>query len=116
MGLSIQDYLKKINSRVSLLDCLSLLVTMFFLLGFSFYLYQQKVSNRIPVSYSAASNGFSGEESSYDSRPFGSSKGKTYTFSWCQGSAMILAKNKVYFKNEADAEFKGISLSKLCQK
>ena len=116
MGLSIQDYLKKINSRISLLDCLSLLVTMFFLLGFSLYLYQQKVSHRIPVSYGVASDGFSGEESWYDPRPFGSNKGKTYTFMWCQGASMILDKNKIYFENESAAIVRGRTLSKLCQK
>jgi hypothetical protein len=53
---------------------------------------------------------------SNDIRPFGSAKGKTYTFSWCQGSTRISSKNKIYFGSEEEAKGVGRRLSKLCKK
>ncbi len=51
MGTSIQDYLKKINSRVTIIDILSILLSTLILIGFLFYI-QDKTSNfKIPVSY-----------------------------------------------------------------
>jgi hypothetical protein len=49
-------------------------------------------------------------------KPFGSRKGKTYTFSWCSGSGNIKPENKIYFSSQADAESKGRTLSKLCKR
>ncbi len=119
MGNSIQDYLKKINSRLTLLDCVSLLITCLLLLGFLGYLYLQKEKNSIPVIYRA----YSGEKSdnknvntTEEYRPFASKYGKTYTFSWCSGSGVISEKNKLYFETESEAQKSGRTLSKLCKK
>lgn len=119
MGNSIQDYLKKINSRLTWVDCLSLLVTSLFLLGFLGYLYRDKGNNDNAVEYrvfnsAVRSNG--NEQIFQDIRPFGSKFGKTYTFSWCQGSSMIDEKNKQYFASEEEAKRTGRKLSKLCEK
>ena len=115
MGSSIQDYAKKINSRLTIFDCVSLLVTTVFLLCFLAYLYLEQKANDVPVSYIVGN-----EEivslSGAGSKPFGSKNGKTYTFSWCSGSARISVKNKIYFTNEAEAKNSGRTLSKLCIK
>jgi hypothetical protein len=115
MGSSIQDYAKKINSKLTIFDCISLLITTVFLLCFLVYLYIEQKASNIPVSYILGKDekvAASGAES----KPFGSKSGKTYTFSWCMGNTRILEKNKVYFVNEAEAQHGGRTLSKLCTK
>lgn len=116
MGSSIQDYAKKINSRLTLLDCLSLFVTTLFIALFALFLFKQQESKSIPVSYLQYSGKEPTDSPEEDSRPFGSINGKTYTFSWCQNSSRTLVKNRVYFATELAAEQKGRTLSKLCQK
>jgi hypothetical protein len=122
MGLSIQDYLKKINSSLSAADCISLLITMLFLGSFLIYLKMEHAKTSIPLSYTVGTStdsiahGEGRPSDSQDSRPFGSSKGKTYTFSWCQGANRILVKNRVYFGSEEEAKQSGRTLSKLCSK
>jgi hypothetical protein len=115
MGSSIQDYAQKINSRLTFFDCISLLVTMVFLISLLLYLYLAKKEGGIPVSYNVA-NDTNGILQSNDARPFGSVSGKTYTFSWCMGSNRISPKNLVYFLSEEDAIRSGRTLSKLCNK
>ncbi len=112
---SIQDFLKIINSRLTGLDIVSILVTVVFLSCFAIYLHEKREGLNIPVSYISKT---SGEVMGYstDSRPFASVNGKTYTFSWCGGSSNISAKNKVYFESEVAAQNSGRTLSKLCQK
>ena len=114
MWLSIQEIIKKINSRLSYLDCLSILSTTLFLVFLAFYLQIKSESLQKPVIYRA----FSGpvETSSKDTKPFGSKNGTTYTFSWCQNSGQTKEMNKVYFKSAQEAEKAGRTLSKLCQK
>jgi hypothetical protein len=116
MGFSIQDYAKKINSRLSWLDCLSLLVTMLFLVAFLIFLYVQEAKNTLPVSYIVQDGEVATSSVVQDSQPFGSKKGKTYTFSWCRNSSVISDKNKIYYKDEAEALRAGKVLSKFCQK
>lgn len=116
MGFSIQDYLKKINSWLTRLNCLSLLVTTLSLLFFLVFLYQQQKEENIPISYIRADNKETMVLTKEDSHPFGSINGKTYTFSWCQNSSMILNKNRIYFATEQGAKQSGRVLSKLCQK
>ena len=122
MGLSIQDYLKKINSSLTRADCISLLITMLFLVSFLVYLKIENVKTSVPLSYVVGTSPDSVSldkertSDSQDPRPFGSSKGKTYTFSWCQGATRILAKNRIYFSTEEEAKSSGRILSKLCQK
>ena len=119
---SIQEYGKKINSRITGLDILSLLVTMLSLgvlygvILHSKELYATKViytegSGIISSHNSGVSNG-----SQHDARPFGSKKGTTYTFSWCTRSGAIRDINKIYFVNEEEAKRSGRTLSKLCKK
>ena len=114
---SIQDYCRKINSRLTGFDILSLFVTVFFILALVLVIQYQRLGKIEKVVYKEA------ETAPQDSivinnegRPFGSTKGKTYTFSWCSGSKNISAKNKIYFSSQADAEKSGRTLSKLCRK
>lgn len=114
MWISIQEIIKKINSKLSYLDCLSILCTTLFLVFLAFYLQIKSQSLRKPVIYRA----FSGpaETRSRDTQPFGSKSGTTYTFSWCQNAGQTKEANKVYFKSAREAEKAGRTLSKLCQK
>jgi hypothetical protein len=118
MGSSIQDYLKKINSRISLFDLVSLSVTLLFLCGFCVFLLVKQSSSQTPVTYVTQAFSEAKDISSQESNnlPFGSKHGKTYTFSWCQGARRILEKNKVYFAGEAEAKNSGRTLSKTCSK
>lgn len=106
MGSSIQDYAKKINSRLSFWDILSVFITTLALAIFAIFLYIKKESENIPVSYisNSENNSIVGKA---DSRPFASVNGKTYTFSWCGGSNNISEKNKIYFIDEQSAKIAG---------
>lgn len=112
---SIQEYLKRINSRISLITFISLFVTILILLRFIVYILNHKQYPDMSVSYSKKEIQNSNVKIG-DSRPFASINGKTYTFDWCQGANMISEKNKIYFSDETFAEKTGRTLSKLCQK
>lgn len=116
MGHSIQDYLKKINSNLSLSDTVSIGVTALFLLFLSLYFSILFEKRRVPVTYRPSSASSAGENARADARPFGSKSGTTYTYSWCQGSDRIKEANKIYYASATSAENSGRSLSKLCQK
>ena len=111
---SIQEYLKIINSRLTKLNCMSLLVTTICLALFTLYLYLDKNAENTAVSYVQNESKFNTNTS--DSRPFASISGQTYTFSWCKGANNIILKNRLYFANEQEAKNSGRFLSKLCQK
>ena len=113
MGYSIQEYLKKINSRLTLLDCVSFLITVIFLVIFAMYLYTEKTKANIPVSYIKVDDK-NIKTVNTEARPFASVNGETYTFSWCQGANVITDKNKIYFPTETEAIVSGRKLSKLC--
>jgi hypothetical protein len=114
MGNSIQDYLKKINSRLSVFDAVSVVVTAVFLVILSVYLSWLFMLRQKPVTYT---KGAAEERGSVgDSRPFGSRYGITYTYSWCQGNDRIKPENKVFFATIEEAESSGRTLSKLCAK
>lgn len=112
IGHSIQEYLKRINSSLTNLNCISILATTLCLIGFTGYLYYEKAVSDIPVSYIPHNSQNVTQNS--DPRPFASIDGKTYTFFWCQNSGII--KNRIYFNNEESAQKSGRTLSKLCQK
>ncbi len=115
MGNSIQDYAKKINSKITIFDIGSLLAVLIFIGIYSFYVINENKKNDIPVSYIKGNvSDFSYKKE--DVRPFASIHGETYTFLWCQGSSRISEKNRVYFENEEQAKAKGLRLSKLCGK
>jgi hypothetical protein len=122
MGHSIQEYLKKINRKLTFIDILSLFITLCALIVLFLVISHKQSVSRVPVVYkeavedAAASNISGGEQAAPGGRPFASSNGKTYTFSWCQRSNMIAAKNKIYFSSEQEAKNSGRTLSKLCQK
>ena len=112
---SIQEYCKKINSRLSLSDILSLFITAMFLLVSVVYMTVVQEKNRYPVIYKEGGEVVGMETATTtNSKPFGSRKGKTYTFSWCRGAGVIRPSNKVYFKDEEEAQRSGRVLSKLC--
>lgn len=112
MGNSIQDYLKKINSSITIPDVLSLFATLVILSGTLLYA-KVTAPDPLPVRYIY---GELNTSETGENLPFGSKSGKTYTYSWCGGSSSILPKNKVYFTSEQDAIAKGRILSKLCGK
>ena len=115
MGLSIQDYAKKINSRISGTGIISLLITALFLaLLLTFLAIHTKSDTR--VVYIEAPYSTTTPDVSTTGKPFASSKGKTYTFDWCSGSSVISAKNKIYFASEDEAKSTGRTISKLCKK
>ena len=122
MGLSIQDYLKKINSWLTSTDIVSLFMTCVTIVVFTGYIFHTQREDSQSVIYRENSqNNISQEDQSSvidssDIRPFGSAKGKTYTFSWCQGSTRISNKNKIYFGSEDEAKGAGRTLSKLCKR
>lgn len=114
---SIQEYLKKINSVISIVDCISILISTLSILSFLLFLYIKNESSSVPTTYTSSEvNGGQSSNENYESRPFASKNGKTYTFSWCQGSSVIAVKNKIYFDDESSAQNSGRTLSKLCQK
>jgi hypothetical protein len=112
MNTIIQEYLKKINSKISLVDIYSILITTLFILGFIVYLYISKIES--PVTYIKSNE--EPKTLTNNSLPFASVNGNTYTFAWCQGANVIKIKNRIYFTNENGAQQSGRSLSKLCQK
>jgi hypothetical protein len=110
MGSSIQEYLKKINSRLSFVDCLSLAITAICIALFACFLVLKEKRESLPVTYISGGK----QEETQDIRPFASKNGITYTFSWCQGAGMIKPSNRVYFSNEEEAKRTGRVLSKFC--
>ena len=113
MGHSIQEYLKKINSKLTTYDCLSVSITLLFLIMFAVYIFIWEKETNIPVSYivDSSDNMLKNKE---EDRPFASTNGKTYTFSWCRGESRISDKNKIFFSSENEAKNSGRTLSRLC--
>lgn len=112
---SIQEYLKKINSRLSYLDCVSIGITMIILATFVIYIKNTEKNMKKPLLY-IENKDIANQERASKTGIFGSVYGKTYTFSWCQGASRILEKNKIYFTSQEEAARSGRSLSKLCSK
>ena len=118
MGHSIQEYCKKINRQLTFIDIGSLLLTLSVTVGLVAYISNEQKRKKVEVVYhevKTESSKVSGEKD-VSSKPFGSKKGKTYTFTWCQGANKILPVNKIYFASPEEAERSGRTLSKLCKK
>lgn len=116
---SIQDYCKKINRRITVIQIVSLSVTLLVLIGLLLFLKVERKRTIAEVVYTESETGQNEETNALPSqnpRPFGSKNGKTYTFSWCQGSTRISPKNKIYFSSAVVAQQQGRTLSKLCKK
>ena len=115
---SIQDYLIKINSRVHIYDIVSLSLLVLILSAFSLYLYDIRLHNDrgITISYKDNQNSLIVIPQQIESRPFGSTSGTTYTYTWCSGSSRTLARNRIYFASEDEAKNSGRTLSRLCSK
>lgn len=111
MGSSIQQTLQKINSHITFSVIASLSISAAVLAGFIIYLYQT-TNHTQDIEYREYGNALAPVET----RPFGSITSKIYTYSWCQGADAIKSSNKIYFKDDRDAERKGRTLSKLCEK
>ena len=118
MGISIQDYLRKINSRLTWFDIISLSLSLLVLGLTVAFLQMKESSNMKEIIYKKGSYDISISEEGSDKgdKPFGSRKGKTYTFSWCKGGRVIKESNKIYFGSEEEAKSTGRTLSKLCKK
>ena len=113
MWRSIPEILKRINSRLSAYDVISLAVMAIVLGSVALVIRIERQNEVLPVIY--RQNGqVLGIQA--DSRPFASKSGKTYTYSWCSGSTQIKPANKIYFANEGEAIASGRTLSKLCTK
>lgn len=111
---SIQEIAKKINSRLTIYDNMSLGVAALLLTVLAIWMTISVEKANVPISYMEAEGSVLGD--STDHRPFASMHGPTYTFSWCQGADVILQKNRIYFKDAEEAEKSGRTLSKLCQR
>lgn len=110
----IQDFVKRINSTISLSHIFSLLVTFIVLLGFFVYIHQKKDSLASLLTYTEGEESVNKDTGDL-SQLFASKNGKTYTYSWCSGASRILDKNKIYFATEEDAKRTGRTLSKNCK-
>ena len=115
MERSIQEYLKKINSRLTLYDCFSILAVICVLTGMILYFFLRARSSSQGVSYIVGSSDSSKAAETSSGKPFASINGKTYTYSWCRGQERIVEKNKIFFASEVEAKNSGRVLSKLCQ-
>jgi hypothetical protein len=119
---SIQDNLKKINSAISYTIIISLFVGLLGITCAIWYISNVKLKNVKGIVYtSSVTEQLSGStikaiEGVKDKAPFGSKSGKTYTFSWCQGSSRIKEVNKIYYTTEEEAKRSGRTLSKLCKR
>jgi hypothetical protein len=110
---SIQEIGKKINSKLSVYDCVALSLIAIVFLCLAIHIHEERLSEKKPVLYrESATQQVLGAQA--DSRPFGSKTGTTYTYSWCSGASQIKPANKVYFAGGAEAEKSGRTLSKLC--
>ena len=118
MGLSIQEYCKKINRELTFVDIGSIFLTLIFLALLVIVINTKRGATISPVIYKEADRVDSQElsQNGDTGKPFASKSGKTYTFEWCQGSSRISSKNKIYFSSLAEAEASGRTLSKLCKK
>ena len=122
MGSSIQEYCKKINSAITINDIVSLFLTCLFLSGLTVVIHHRQSLSVKEVIYQEATDKSTDTDVTpigtdiSDTRPFGSIHGKTYTFSWCQGSKRILQKNRVYFVSATEADQSHRTLSLLCKK
>lgn len=113
MEKSIPEYLKKINSQISLADLSSLLFTVLIMFVLLIFLRNSKEASTLPLVYHENHQPLTYSDKG---QLFGSRNGKTYTYSWCGGASAIKDANKIYFKNEADAMASGRTLSKLCNR
>ena len=112
---SIQEYCKKINSRLTYFDIISISLIVSGIIFLSLYFQYSERKKYTDVIYQEGKN--LGLDVQKDrGLPFGSKTGKTYTFFWCQGSSRIKETNKIIFSNEEEASKAGRTLSKLCQK
>lgn len=109
----IQETLKKINSKITTIQIMSLLVTLLLIISFYFYLYFTISTNSKPLIY-RESEGVSQVNLNEKSTIFASINGTTYTFSWCQGANKIKEENKIFFSSEEEAIKYGRRLSKMC--
>jgi hypothetical protein len=112
---SIQEYCKKINSRITIIDIASIAISALGLFLLYFYLlFHQKYTDK-PIIYEEYTGTYSAPLTS-KALPFASVSGKTYTFSWCSGASRISDKHKIFFPNEESAKASGRYISKSCQK
>lgn len=118
MNNSIQEYCKKINRELTSVTLISIfLIPLFFLILIA-YIHFKEANSRTQIVYKegAVDNLAQNFADTSAGNPFASNKGKTYTFSWCQGASRILSKNKIIFSSEEEAKSSGRTLSKMCQK
>lgn len=111
MDTSIQEKVKYINRALGNFFLLSLGITALILCLGVYGIWYIQDRRALPVTITTTESPLDSPET----RPFGSRKGTTYTYSWCAGSSAILDKNKVYYPDEARAQASGRTLSKLCK-
>lgn len=119
MGHSIQEYCKKINRELTIIESISPWITFFAIVTVCVFLSIERKESLKPVLYTKGNEKTSVETSQNEAmkwRPFASKNGTTYTFSWCQGSGRIADKNKIVFSSKEEAEKSGRVLSKFCKK
>lgn len=109
---SIQENVKKINSHITVAVIASLLTTAVLLVGFAVYLERQAEFRSSGVTYTAGDV----QGAPVPTEPFGAVNSPVYTYAWCQGADKIKPANRVYFRDADDAERRGRTLSKLCER
>ncbi|MEN9881549.1 MAG: hypothetical protein RLZZ308_732 [Candidatus Parcubacteria bacterium] len=114
-ALSIQDYLKNINSKISVVDLISIFLSCLIISALFCVVYKERQRTQIPIVYSKGDSYYEKAVTS-PSLPFASKYGKTYTYTWCSGASRIVKKNIIYFSSEEEAIKSGRVLSKLCKR
>lgn len=115
MSSIIQEYLKKINSRLHLFDLVIISVVTITFFGFSIFIYYENNIHKKDLKY-LENIGEISANLSENQKIFASKNGATYTFSWCSAADRIKEENRIYFNNEEEAITSGRRLSKLCGK
>lgn len=120
MPASIQEIIKKINTRINTtfsgLDLVSITLSGLIISFGCIYLGLQDTNTvRYPLIYHEGKVEQE-KELAVGNQIIASKNGKTYFFSWCKGVDRIKEVNKVYFENEVSAQETGRTLSKTCTK
>jgi hypothetical protein len=114
MVLSIQEYLKKINSLLRIADIISLTAVVLVVICVSIWYAYVSQTQEKPLIFTM-NREQTGADTVDNTLPFGSRNGKTYTYSWCKNASAIKEKNKIVFASQVSAQKSGRVLSKLCK-
>ncbi len=118
---SIQDFLRKINSRIlTVVTPFSLIVVTLFCLSFLLFIltlaYTVRGERHVFVYQENDVKVSSAQGSQVGKRAYFASKsGKVYYSAFCKGGKRVKESSRIYFESEAGAKGSGRTLSKLCE-